>query len=262
MAQHIAADSLSATRLWAVARAQLAGMMSSFDQAEVLLRERTLLGLSGGPSADFNLCLVDDSPNVEVAIRESVERTRTRRLSALFMLSGRASARLQGHPEALGLMLVGEAPLMVFDGALPFSEARYPATRVFSEPEMREVAALIADAFQLDPAWVGRTFASQRAIEASCGADFYVVRNEGIAVSTVTVTGSGRVLGIWSMATDPGFQRRGAGRTALEHAMAEKRALGAQAFYLIATPAGKPLYDTVGFKTVESIRMYALGSTE
>lgn len=231
--------------------------MTSFDDPEVLVRERTLLGLSGGPSPDFNMCLVDDSPNLERTVGEAIERIQTRGLSAVFMVSALASKRL-GDPERMGLVAVGEAPLMVYAGSPPAVDPRYELIRASTPLEMHEVADLIAKAFELDRGWIGRTFASVRAIECSCGADYFLVRNADEPVSTITFTGAGPLLGIWSMATDPRFQRRGAGRAALLGAIAQKQALGARSFYLIATEAGKPLYDGAGFVTVESFPMYAL----
>ena len=75
-------------------------------------------------------------------------------------------------------------------------------------------------------------------------------------MSTVSVSGPGPLAGIWSMATPPELQRRGAGRAALLGAMRTARDSGARTFYLMATPEGKPLYDSVGFRTVEEFPLY------
>ena len=248
----------SAAALWSTARAHLVTLFALLDDVEVLLRERTLLGLTGGPTADFNMCLVDDSPNLDAVLSDRVERTRSRGLPGLFMLSSEASRSLGGRIDEMGQSGVGEAPLMIFSGKVPAAAAGYEVVPVTDEPGIHEVANMVAVAFELDRDWVGRTFASNRLAESSTA--FYMARADGRSMSTVTVSGSGEILGIWSMATPPEFQRRGAGRAALLGAMTRCRARGAHTFYLIATPAGKPLYDSVGFRTVETFPMYVLNT--
>src|SRR5438045_9399781 len=90
-----------------------------------MLRERTLLGLTGGPTADFNMCLVDDSPNLDAVLSDRVERTRSRGLPGLFMLSSEASRSLGGRIDEMGQSGVGEAPLMIFSGKVPAAAAGY-----------------------------------------------------------------------------------------------------------------------------------------
>ena len=248
----------SATALWSTARAHLVTLFTALDDVEVVLREKTLLGLTGGPTADFNMCLFDDSPNLAEIVADSVARVRSRGLPALFMLSSEASRSLGGRSAELGLSSVGEAPLMIFSGEIPELTPGYEVVRVTDELGVHEVANMVATAFELDREWVGKTFASKRLAESSTA--FYLARAADRPMSTVTTSGSGGTVGIWSMATPPDFQRRGAGKAALLGAMAHSRSKGAHTFYLIATPAGKPLYDSVGFRTVETFPMYVLST--
>ncbi|TMD17475.1 MAG: GNAT family N-acetyltransferase [Chloroflexi bacterium] len=228
---------------------------------EMLLIERTLLGLTGGPTADFNLCLADGSANLELALNRAVEHARTRSLPTLFMVSTEASKTLTDRLNRLDLTAVGEAPLMAFTGAPPAVDPAFQVDLVSEPVALNEVAELIAKAFELDRHWVGRTFASTALLDNTSTVGFYLVRREGRPISTVTISGEGSVIGIWSMATDPELQRQGAGRAALAGAMTHRWSLGARAFYLIATPAGKPLYDAVGFTTVETFPMFMLAPT-
>src|SRR6266480_2387388 len=62
----------STTALWSTAREHLVSLFASLGDVEVLLREKTLPGLTGGPTADFNMCLVDDSPNLGDILADSV----------------------------------------------------------------------------------------------------------------------------------------------------------------------------------------------
>jgi len=55
------------------------------------------------------------------------------------------------------------------------------------------------------------------------------------------------------MATPQESQRSGAGRALLTEVMARHRASGTRLFYLGATEAGYPLYERLGFRTVETM---------
>jgi len=253
---HLVDSTPSATVLWSAARAQLAALFAGLDDVEMLLRERTLLGLTGGPTADFNMCLVDDSPNVEDVLADTIERARSRALPVLFMLSSEASRSLGERIGKMGVSAMGEAPLMIFSGTLPDLVSDYEVVHVIDEPGRHHVADMVAAAFELDRDWVGRTFASAQLAKSDSSTAMYLARGAGLPMSTVTVSGTGDIVGIWSMATPPDLQRRGAGMAALVGAMAQSQKKGAEAFYLLATPAGKPLYDAVGFRTVDTAAMY------
>lgn len=246
--------------LWSIAREQLLALFWAVEGAEVLSRENALLGISGGPSADFNMCLVDDSPNVEELVAESIQRLDARRVPGVFMVSSKAADKLGGRIAAMGLAEAGEAPMMVFAGQTSTPSAAYEVTQVDNAMDLDVVADLVASAFDLDRAWVGRTFASPALLAGSGAVQYFVAKAAGRPMSTVTTTGAGSVIGIWSMATPPELQRRGAGKAALVGAIEQKQASGAELFYLIATPAGKPLYDAIGFETVETFPLFVFGS--
>jgi predicted N-acetyltransferase YhbS len=63
------------------------------------------------------------------------------------------------------------------------------------------------------------------------------------------------------MATDTARQRSGIGRRLLSTAMAEARAQGAARFFLGATPAGYRLYESLGFTTRTTAKVWASGET-
>src|SRR2546422_7448679 len=187
----------SVSALWSTARAHLVSLFASLDDVEVLLREKTLLGLTGGPTADFNMCLVDDSPNLGDILADSVARVRSRGLPALFMLSSEAARNLGERIGELGLSLVGEAPLMVFSGKVPELAPGYDVVRVTEESGVHEVADMVATAFELDRDWVGRTFASHRLVQSDSSIAHYMATAAGRANSPVTGSGTGEISGHW-----------------------------------------------------------------
>ena len=80
-------------------------------------------------------------------------------------------------------------------------------------------------------------------------------------MSAVCTSGARATVGIWTMSTPPDKQRQGAGRAVLLDAMHDQVKRGAETFYLIATAAGKPLYDKLGFATVDELSIWLVGES-
>jgi len=68
------------------------------------------------------------------------------------------------------------------------------------------------------------------------------------AVGALQSTIADGMAGIWSMATLPGHRRRGVARAGLMHALTHRFSDGCHTAFLIATDAGRPLYDALGFE--------------
>lgn len=65
--------------------------------------------------------------------------------------------------------------------------------------------------------------------------------------ATTSVIAAGPVGVIGNVGVRPEFQRRGLGRLLMTHALSWQRAEGVRSVWLDATPAGRPLYRTLGF---------------
>jgi GNAT superfamily N-acetyltransferase len=234
---------------------------SYIDGAETVLRGSAFIGLTGGPSADFNMALFGEDPEDPAVFDDFVSRVNARGLSALAMMSGAAGQHLGPAAKAKGLIEAGTAPLMVRSGRLPEQRASEFFTRRATEVhEMSLFGDLAASAFAMDPGWVHRTFAAASLLDAPA-MGFYVAYRGDLPMSSVCTSGAGSTVGIWTMSTPPEKQRQGAGRAVLVAAMQDHLRRGADTFYLIATPAGKPLYDSLGFKTVDELSIWLVGES-
>jgi GNAT superfamily N-acetyltransferase len=251
--------STQAARLWASARRDLLTLFGYVENGEARLAPGALLGITGGPSADFNMAFMDTGADGEEVLADFVDRLTKAGVPAVFMVSSAAAERLGSIAKKKGLEEVGAAPLMVLTvgDAIP-QKSGYTVQRVVDEKALTDVADLTAAAFALDREWVGRTFCSAALLPARA-ISFFLASKDGEPYSAVTTTASGADVGIWSMATSPNHLRQGAGRAALLAAIEHHRSLGATTFYLIATPSGKPLYDSLGFKTVDEFPMWVKG---
>jgi GNAT superfamily N-acetyltransferase len=241
--------------LWAAARRAFLGLFGSIDGAEAWLAPGALLGVSGGPTADFNMAIIDSGAD-EAVLGEFVDRVKKVGLPAAFMFSSACAGRLHPVATELGLTEAGNAPLMALTiSSAAAQPAGFAVDRVDDVKGLALVTGLVADAFEQDRQWVGRTFCAPALLD-SRAFDFFLASKDGEPYSAVTTSAEGTTVGIWSMATPENRRRQGAGRAALLAAIEHHRRLGATTFYLIATPAGKPLYDSVGFTTVEDFPIW------
>jgi len=65
---------------------------------------------------------------------------------------------------------------------------------------------------------------------------------------------AGPVLGVMEMMTPARHQRRGAGRALLTHALAAEWHDDTELAVLVATPAGRRLYESIGFEASDEAR--------
>jgi GNAT superfamily N-acetyltransferase len=234
---------------------------SYIDGAEVVFRGNAFVGLTGGPTADFNMAMFGEDPNDAAILDDLLSRVRATGLSALAIVSGAAARRLGPMARAKGLVEAGTAPLMARSGALPkMPAAEFVTKRVIEAHEMSVFGDLAASAFAMDPVWVGRTFAAPSLLDAP-GMAFHVAYRAEMPMSAVCTSGAGSTAGIWTMSTPPDRQRQGAGRAVLLAAMHDHVKRGVETFYLIATAAGKPLYDDLGFETVDELSIWLAGDS-
>ena len=232
---------------------------------ESTLTARMAMLLSGLPYADLNMAVLwgggaGDAGGAGGAgdfggdLEWMRVRSEFRRVPCLVLAAGSVGAGGAGAAcELAGLVAAGEIPLMrlacggagesgdgsVFSGDCGLAE---------SDAEVVSANAVTGAAFGLPLAAVNAVFGG--VLSCQPGLRVYVVRHEGLVVSGLRVSRIGETAVIWCMATAAAQQRRGFGRRVLSAAIAAERATGATEFLLLATPAGQPLYRSVGFEVV------------
>ena len=72
-------------------------------------------------------------------------------------------------------------------------------------------------------------------------------------ISAVWLLRGDGVIGVWSMTTLRRHQRRGAGRALLTAALADTWSPDTRFAVLMATPAGRRLYESVGFSAADEV---------
>ena len=86
----------------------------------------------------------------------------------------------------------------------------------------------------------------------------YVGYVDGEPVSTAAVVMGGGAMGVYNVATLPGYQRRGYGEAVMRHAVEDaRRTHGVSRAILQSTPAGYRLYERMGFRAVTRVAVYS-----
>ena len=126
------------------------------------------------------------------------------------------------------------------------------AIRPFSESDLAEVMKLKerADWNQTEKDW-------QRLITLDPQGSF-VACLDGRVIGTVTTITYGRKLSwIGMMLVDPLYRRRGIGTTLMQTALQYLDRIGVDSIKLDATPDGRPLYESLGFRAEGRIERWA-----
>ena len=214
--------------------------------------------LSGEPYAGFNHISICGGPRPDAQLREFVQIARSRNLPLLALFAEELNEDLASTATELGLQHAGSAPVMTYrPQAGSAASSPFQVTRVESEEDLRHATVLGSKAFGFPLDVAGRVF-TPITLDLP-GIESFIARRDGVPISTVWTTRGGATVGIWSMATPPEQQRQGAGHALLTQVIANHVKRGATLFYLMATEAGFPLYQRIGFQTVANLAVWVAG---
>ncbi len=230
----------------------------------------------------FNIALMDlppedasDSPGAEFAwadqltpaeLRRRLEtcsaffKPRSRRWSSWICetpLNRETQTGLDGLLGEFGLRKISTAPGMVTDQLTPPSRA-LPAIECHpvDSKNLRETfGGIAAVAFDLPMRVVKAVYYPERAWNGRYQG--FVGTVDGEAVSVVAIVADREALGVYSLATLPGFRRKGYGEALMRAALArEQERTGLSRIVLQSTDAGHRLYRRMGFETVARFSVY------
>ena len=237
---------LDPATLWRLYGQGSAQFWRAAPNSESRLTAHSALVLSGEPNVDMNFAIIDAGDDAELRLREFVERLRERKLPAQVVLSDAVADELDATAHELGLTYDGTMPLMVRGvEESPRASADFAVERVVDIAGLRDMARIVAGAFEIPDELCLRAVAP--AMLAMPDVEVFVARGEDTAVSAVVTTATGGAVGVWAMATLPDHERRGAGAAVLGAALEHHRPR-ADAFFLGASCAGRPLYERLGFR--------------
>jgi ribosomal protein S18 acetylase RimI-like enzyme len=121
--------------------------------------------------------------------------------------------------------------------------------RVGDRDGLGAAAAVAAAGFEAPPGSLDPLYTAD--VGAAPGLSIYLATADGRAVSTaISWAGDGGV-GIFNVATPPGFRGRGYGRAVTQTAVLDAFTSGADLAWLQASEMGEPVYRAMGFRPVE-----------
>jgi GNAT superfamily N-acetyltransferase len=188
-----------------------------------------------------------------------VAAIRNRDLAGFIWLTSAAREHLAPLATELGLTLAGLTSLMSYVASdLPASAGRYSVGVVKDQVGIDAFTSLTARGFELPLETWRRLMTLESLHDPAITHVVASLNEEPISAGTTITTGSS--IGIWNMATPPEHQRKGAGRAVLTELLRLQMVDGRGDFYLIASDAGKHLYEQVGFRTVDEATLWLIGA--
>jgi ribosomal protein S18 acetylase RimI-like enzyme len=172
-------------------------------------------------------------------------------------LEPRLRRRARQVLERQGLRHSTDLPGMCADHILP-PRKQLPAPeirRVGDEATRNAFCEIGSVCFHVPISWFREVF-DNSAVWSNFAS--YVGYLDGVPVSTAAIVRGAGVLGVYNVATLPGYQRHGYGEVVMRYAMADvQREAGEMPFILQSTPAGLNLYERMGFRTITQVSVYA-----
>ena len=213
------------------------------------LGEGYWMALSGAPSPDMNMALVSSGGTSAVA--GVLDRVTESGIPTLFMLAGDCRSEALGEPWTQ----VGEMPFMTSDLDPVYLTSDRRVRRAGLD-DTAVVCQVMAQAFGLGEDLLVDVIRGVLA-DPSGRSTIWLLVDDEVPVSAVLTSMVDDAVTVWCMSTPERFARKGFGRAMLAHCLLEAKSEGAMIGLLGATPAGRPLYDSAGWTTIESWHMYA-----
>ena len=228
---------------------------------EIMMRPGCAAVNTGVPVADLNYIVTGAGAEDAESFVAVCEAFRAQDLPFLVLAFPGATAEIEASARSLGLEYAVDFPFMVRED--PLIDAQGNETVVVRRAAGMEDAVasakVLSAAFDIPDELLLQAVPASALDSPSIGT--YLASVDEDVIGSVTLTFGGPVAGIWSMATVPDRQRSGIGRRLLSTAMADAAAQGVLIYYLGATPAGKRLYESLGFATRTVARVWVSGET-
>jgi len=250
--------SMESTALWRILGQQVALMYGGGTRAVVHLEPSWFAVLSGEASAEMNVAGLNatasakDAAHLVAAIDAVAD-------GAIIAVSERLGVQATAPLAADGFAIVGTPDTLMLRRGLPLPAiASCPfEIRRATDDDLHRAEPVIVAAHGLEPGVVGRAFNLGALADGRMGC--WIAWDGEVAVSLAWLTLEPSLPGVWEMMTHPAYRRRGAARAILTRAMAEVADAATDGFFLWATPAGRPLYASLGFEVTEEVPVWARG---
>lgn len=238
------------TILWNEAAIGFERLFGAAAGCETWRMRGAALAMSGAPVPDLNCGVVTAGDHAPAAISEIAARLRDRGLPGLILVADGAGEAADEAAAATSLVRAARMPLMSLSPATNSADTgTFLVRQAKTAADLAAANSLMAAAFELPVEHINAAFTPRLLGEPAVAVDLVLDGAEPVGALQTTIHDG--IVGIWSMATPPVQRRRGVARAGLTQALVERYRAGAHTAFLIATDAGRPLYDAVGFTVVD-----------
>ena len=247
----VKASVTAADRVWDAYQAVGSRLYGAGLRASIHRRSTWFALLSGEQEGELNVCgLLPGATSASAA--ELTSAIDGLGVPAIIFVSEFAEPAAGDHLAAEGYETAEvEEPLMRSDRPPSPVVSDFAVRPAANAAEIAAAIALTSEAHAVRRDLLERTFA-QAAKDTSIRVWLALDGDEPVSVAWLGR--DGEALGVKEMMTPERHQRRGAGRAVLTAALAAEWRPETRFSYLIATPAGRRLYESIGYIAVDRVR--------
>ena len=259
----IALDPRNAPDLWRLYGRHAAVMLSAGPRLHTGSTEAMFSVLSGAQHVDLNQLAIFGPAVVADAVA-AVAVVDGADVPALIAVSGSvADAAVVGEVlQQGGFTRTAEREALFWaPSPPPVASSPFDVRRAIDAADLSAIGLILHDAHGYDLELAASMYgALLRRPDVGC----WLAWDGPRAICCAFVTRVGTTLGVFDMTTLPADRRRGAGRAVLTWALAEAATWGIDGVNGVifwATPAGRPMYESLGFGIVDEMDVYTIGAS-
>lgn len=212
--------------------------------------------LSGCISPQFNASLILHSPYVHESIRLCCHRAAQRRVSATLLCAGFSDDEISTLPVEPNWQEQESLPLMYCTGSATAASAELDFQLAQSEADLLKTHRIISSAYGIPEPDVTRAFPVEMITQRDLSV--FLAGRFGDCIGCVQATRRKNIAVFWSLAVAPDQQSRGTGEFLLRSAMHCLKERGADHFLMLGAPGPRYRFESLGFRTVDSARVYVV----
>jgi hypothetical protein len=258
----VSASASPAAQLWSAYGEHAAVLFGAGPSPTAVLGERSLFVSSGAPHVDLNQAALFGG----AGRAEASELARLADLADVPVLLGCSSTveeDLSGPLREAGFGRLPTTECLFWMRGVPqaLTVAPFAVRRMSSAADIAAMEAMFEEVHGYDPGVTHRLFGRMDPSDdrSSC----WMAWDEGEPVSLAFVTHAGSSLALWEVMTPPRHRRRGAARAVTVEALnsVARRVGGVERTLFWSSPAGRPLYDALGFEIADTVEVWARGAS-